>query len=197
VLIEQIDIVGLKASQAALDGRLDVLRLAVDAAVVHAGDRVDIPAEFGGNLNLRAERPERFADHLLIDEGAVRFRRVEEVDAALDRLTDKRDHLGPIPKQARFAVAHASEGEGRHFKSAASELSFLHRGLPRSGPSRDSHLGANTVRTRCHRQHAPMTLAHQFSESPKRPTYQPRSAPPRRFTATCLGMLRDDLDLDA
>ena len=94
---------------------------------VHAGNGIDIPAKFGGNFDLIAERQERFADHLFIGERTIRFRGVKKIDAALDRLAYEGDHFRPIPKQSRLAVTHASKGEGRNFKSAAAELALLHR----------------------------------------------------------------------
>ena len=94
---------------------------------VHAGNGIDIPAKFGGNFDLIAERQERFADHLFIGERTIRFCSVKKIDAALDRLADEGDHFRPVPKQPRLAVTHASQGVGRDFKSAAAELTLLHR----------------------------------------------------------------------
>jgi hypothetical protein len=58
MLVKQIDMFGLEASQAALDSGLDMVGLAVDAAMVHAGISVDVPTGIGGDLHLVAERQE-------------------------------------------------------------------------------------------------------------------------------------------
>src|ERR1700754_129024 len=62
VLIEQIDMTRSQPLQATVDGAADVLGLAVDATVVDACISIDIPAEFGGDLYLVADRFESFAN---------------------------------------------------------------------------------------------------------------------------------------
>src|SRR5215472_7133302 len=93
---------------------------------MHACVGIDIPAEFSGNSDLLAEGRESLANHFLIGERTVRFRGVEKIDAALDGLADEGDHLRPVAQQPRLAITHASEGEGRDFKSTTAELAFLH-----------------------------------------------------------------------
>ena len=129
MLVEEIDIVGLEASQAAFDSFPDMGRLAVDAAMVHAGVGVDVPTELGGDLDLVAERHEGFAHHHLVRERTIGLGGVEEIDAALDRLADEGDHLRPILKFAGLAIAHAAQREGRHFETAVTELALLHHDL--------------------------------------------------------------------
>ena len=58
VLVEEVDTVGPQPPEAALDGAPDLVRLAVDAAAMHARLRVDVPAELGGDLHLVAHRRE-------------------------------------------------------------------------------------------------------------------------------------------
>ena len=68
----------------------DALGTAGDSAVL-ARLGIDVEAELGGDHDPVAHRPKRFADHLLVDEGAVDLGRVEEGDAALDRGADQPD----------------------------------------------------------------------------------------------------------
>src|SRR5689334_21820588 len=129
MLVEQIDVIGLQASQAAIHSRPDMGRLTVDAALVHARIGVDVPTELGSNLHLIAERQESLAHHLLVRQWTVGLGGVEEVDAALDRFADEADHLGPILKFPGFAIAHAAQRESRYFETAVAELSLLHHTL--------------------------------------------------------------------
>src|SRR4051794_23768692 len=130
MLIEQIDVVGLEPFQAAFDGGPDMGWLAVDAAMVHAGVRVDVPAKLGGDLDLVAQRLEGLAHHRLIRQGTIGFGGVEEIDAALYRLANEGDHLRPILNFTRFAISHAAQRECRHFKAACTQLSLVHHYLP-------------------------------------------------------------------
>ncbi len=77
MLIEEVDDIGLEPLQRSLGDLPDVLRPAVEAALL-AGLRIDIEAEFGGDHDLLAEGRQRFADKLLVGERAVDFRGVEE-----------------------------------------------------------------------------------------------------------------------
>ena len=129
MLVEEIDIVGSEASQAAIDSFPDVGRLAVDATMVHARVGIDVPTELGGDLHLIAERHEGFAHHHLVRERAIRLCSVKEIDAALDRLANEGDHLRPILKFAGLAIAHAAQREGRYLETAVTEPALLHHDL--------------------------------------------------------------------
>ena len=88
---------------------------------------VELEPELGGDHHLAAERRERLAHQLLVGEGAVDFRRVEEGDAALDGRADQRDHLCLVGGRAvAEAHAHAAEPEGGDFQAAVSEFALLH-----------------------------------------------------------------------
>ena len=101
--------VGVQALQTAFDRPPNVVRPAVDAAVMGSGLGIDVPAEFGGDLHAVAHRRQRFADHLLVAERPIGFRGIEEVDAAVDRIANQRDHLCPVGNLACLAVAHAAQ----------------------------------------------------------------------------------------
>jgi hypothetical protein len=72
--------------------------------------------------NRSANRSKRFADEFLIGERPISFLRVEERDAALHRCADQGDHFAPLRRRATVIIqAHASEADGRDFKTAAPE----------------------------------------------------------------------------
>jgi len=68
----------------------DVRRSAVQPRLPATFER---EAELGGNHHLVANRAERFANDLFVRERPVRFGRVEERDAAIDRGADDADAL--------------------------------------------------------------------------------------------------------
>ena len=83
------------------------------------GRRVDIEGELGGDDDLIADRGQRLADELLVDERAVCLRGVEERHAPLDRLADERDHLAAVRGLAVVdAHAHAPQSESGHLQGA-------------------------------------------------------------------------------
>jgi hypothetical protein len=127
VLVEQIDAVGLQPLERGLGDLLDVLRPAVQAALL-ARIRIDIEAELGRDHDLLAHRRERLAHQLLVRERTVDFGGVEKRDAALDGRTDQRDSLLLIDwRTVAEAQSHAAEPDGRNFQSALSEFALLHR----------------------------------------------------------------------
>jgi len=56
---------------------------------------------------------ERLADKFLVDEGAIRFSRVEQCHAAVEGRADELDHLLLVGRRAiEGAHAHAAEAKG-------------------------------------------------------------------------------------
>jgi hypothetical protein len=125
MLIEKVDRFDLEPAKAALDGAPDLIGTAADPTKMVAGSLVDVPAEFGGDLDLIPQRRQRLADHLLIGPGVVNCGSVEEIDPALDRLTNERDHFRAILDFTGFAIAHAAECEGGDFEAAMTRLLVL------------------------------------------------------------------------
>jgi hypothetical protein len=78
VLIEQIDALHTQPAQRVLDRRPDVLRPAVQPGAAAA---VEGEPELGGDDRLLAHGSQSLADELLVAEGAVHLRGVEEGDA--------------------------------------------------------------------------------------------------------------------
>ena len=71
MLVEQIDVIGLQASQAAIHSGPDMGGLTVDATLVDARIGVDVPTELGGDLHLIVERKESLAHHLLVRQWTI------------------------------------------------------------------------------------------------------------------------------
>ena len=127
VLVVEVDVIGAKPLQAALDRLADLSRLAVGVATMLASLLIDIPAEFGGNDDLVAHAGEGFPDHLLVGPRAVGLGGIEEVHAALEGCVQQRDHFWPVGNVASLAVAHGAERQRRDFEALA-EFALLHDG---------------------------------------------------------------------
>jgi len=76
MLIVEVDAIGPKALQRALDHLLDVLRPAVEPCW-----SFKVEPEFRGDRDLVADRRERLSDKIFVGVGAVDLGRIEERDA--------------------------------------------------------------------------------------------------------------------
>src|SRR5436189_5295865 len=99
------------------------------------------------DLLAAGEVGERSADDLLARPVRVDVRRVEEVDARLDRPTDERPALilrerPEVVASLGDSVAHATETDGRDVETGGTELPVLHPCHPtvtrRRGPGPDT-----------------------------------------------------------
>ncbi len=108
VLVQEVDRLDAQALQRAIHGPANMLRAAADPMVL-ARLGIDVEAELGGDHHRVADRAERFADHLLVGEGPVDLRRVEEGHPALHGGADQGDTLvlGQFGRVAE-ADAHAA-----------------------------------------------------------------------------------------
>jgi hypothetical protein len=88
VLIEEIDPVGLEARKRRVGDLADVRGTAVQADRLLA---FELEPELGRDDDAIAHGSERFADEILVREGAVRFRGVEERDPRVHRRAEDRD----------------------------------------------------------------------------------------------------------
>jgi hypothetical protein len=86
VLIEEIDPIGPESRQGRLGHLPDMHGPAVQAVLFAV---FELESELGRNHDLIAHRAQRFAHELFVGEGAIRFRRIEERDAAYDSRTEK------------------------------------------------------------------------------------------------------------
>ena len=91
VLVEEVDDLDAEALERPFHRLADLFGPAVHSRHLAVDD---VEAELGGDHHPVADRPQRLADDLLVGEGAVDFRRVEEGDAALRRVADQLDRLG-------------------------------------------------------------------------------------------------------
>jgi hypothetical protein len=92
MLIKEIDVVRPEPSEGGLGDLPDVLGAAVHTTAA------DPEAELGGDDHPITDRGERLAHELLVDEGTVDLRSIEEGDAALYGRTHQRDHVASIRK---------------------------------------------------------------------------------------------------
>ncbi len=134
VLVEEIDPVGPQALQAGVGDLADRVGGAVETRGLTV---LEAEAELGGDDHLIADRLEGFTHPLLVREGPVDLRSVEEGDAHFVGGADHRHGLGPLDAFAVAEVeAHAAVAERGDFQASQCSLvhgSFLvHRGGLRS-----------------------------------------------------------------
>jgi hypothetical protein len=113
VLIVEVDGVDPEPAQGAVDDLLDDFRTAGDPPARLAFDRVDVPAELGGDHDLALVRGEGLADEFLVGVGAVDLGGIEEGDATVHRGADERDHLLPVGPIA-VPASHAHTAQPDH-----------------------------------------------------------------------------------
>lgn len=125
MLVEQIDIIGLQSAQGALDRLADRGRAAVGLGAELAAI-VEPEAELGGELHLIPPVAEGAAEKLLIGEGTIAFRAVEEVAAQLDGAMKSGDRLRLVRRPVRLAHAHAAEANGANPQALGAQLPLAH-----------------------------------------------------------------------
>src|SRR5262245_39772270 len=124
MLIEQIDPIGLQALQRGLGDLANVCRPAVQSGLLAV---LEPEPELRRDRDPVADRPERFADELLVREWPVHLGGVEESDPAVDSGTDDRDAVVAARRPSvAGADAHATEAQRRHLETASAQRSFLH-----------------------------------------------------------------------
>src|SRR5262245_65890888 len=128
--VVEIDDVDLKPRQRALARRADVLRPAV--AVVALSGRRSLHDETGlrRDHDLLSKSRDRAAHEDLVGVRSVGVRRVEMVDAQLDRPPDQPDALRVIDGffVIRPRKAHAAEADGIDETAGPGQRPSLHRG---------------------------------------------------------------------
>ena len=108
-----------------------ILGPARDPAARLALDRIDVPAELGGDDDLVPEGGQCLADQFLVDVRAVHLGGVEEGDAAVHGGADQRDHLLPVGLLAVAAGhAHAAQPDRRDLRAAGAECALVHGHAP-------------------------------------------------------------------
>ena len=118
MLIEQVDAVDLEPLERALDGLLDVLRPAIQAAPRPSIAAAEVEPELGGDHHLLAEGSKGFAHKLFVGERAIDFGGIKECDAAVHGGPQQRGHLLLVFGRAvAEAHAHAAQADGRDFQT--------------------------------------------------------------------------------
>jgi hypothetical protein len=78
---------------------------------------VIVEAELCGDHHFVADRRKRFTDEFLVDEGAIRLRRVKQGNATVMSGTDQLDHFALVGRRPiGRAHAHAAEAKSRDFE---------------------------------------------------------------------------------
>ena len=133
--------VDAEALQRRVAGGADVIGLAVDAEerpflAAHV-------AELRGQHDLVAPAADGAADEQLVRERAVHVRRVDEVDAELERTVDRRDRLALVGRAVELRHPHAAQAFGRDLKRrvAAAQRTPVHVSLLRCAFSTPGYPG--------------------------------------------------------
>jgi hypothetical protein len=129
VLVEQVDAVGPKTLQHALDDELDVRGLAVEARPALAGRLVDVPAELRRDHDLVAERRDGLAEDALALVRPVRLGTVEEGDAPIVRGAEDVDHVRAVRHRRLIATVHVlhADPDARDLELAQSATAHRRR----------------------------------------------------------------------
>src|SRR5262245_36869606 len=129
--VQVVKVDGLYAEpfETALDRLADVFGTAVNASnrgiVGIAHD-----AELGGQKHLIALPLDRATDQLFIGVGPVHVRRVQKIDAKLQRAVNGGDRFSIVTARVKLAHAHAAEADGRNLRAVSAKSSLLHMNPP-------------------------------------------------------------------
>ena len=113
MLVVEVDVVDGEAPQRRVAGCVDIVGPAVDPASARVVRIADDP-ELGRQHDLVAAVGDRFADEPFIGERPVDVGRVEQVDAELQRVLDRRDRLALVQASVKLRHPHATQPLGRH-----------------------------------------------------------------------------------
>ena len=91
VLVEHVDRIDAEAAKRPFGDAADVLGAAAELAR-NLLAVLEAPAKLGRDVHLVAVRVESVAGELLVGEGTIDLRGVEQCDAEVDRLVEQRDH---------------------------------------------------------------------------------------------------------
>src|SRR5437763_2954799 len=127
VLVVEVQAIGPEPLQGSVDRAAHVLGRAVcraDRGHVAGRRLIHAPRELCRDHVLVTVALDRAPDQLLVGQGPVQLRRVEEVDTELERALNRRDRLGLVGRAVEGGHPHASEPEGGDLER--SELASLH-----------------------------------------------------------------------
>ena len=128
VQVPEVDMVGLEEAQGLFEGAFRIFRRAIDAAL--AGFEIVFRAELGCDESLVAPVMEGGAELLLVDAHSVHLRRVEMIDAEIERGVEQVHGFGFVERLAvKGGHAHAAESDGVE-RSGFSDGATDHGGAP-------------------------------------------------------------------
>jgi hypothetical protein len=87
--------------------------------------RIEGEAELCGNHDILAHALEGLAKQLLVPEGTVGLRDIEDDDAALDRRMKQRDHRLGVPPRP-MGTGHVDAAEGGGFAATFAKSTLFH-----------------------------------------------------------------------
>src|SRR5262249_42614582 len=122
--VVEVDHVDAEPLEARIAGDRDIVGLSIDATALPAG-AADI-AELAGNQEFVTLAFDCLPDQLLVDAGRIGIRGVEQGDAEIDAVVDRRDRFDVIGHAVVCAHARAAEPDGR-YAQPLSQLAILHR----------------------------------------------------------------------
>ena len=123
MLIEEVNVICAKPSQATIDRRTDCLRPAVPLQA-NLFSSLDAKTKLGGNDYPVAPVLECAAEQVLVGERAIDLRGVEERASQLNGAMKRCNRLCLIRRTVRLAHAHASESDCGDFKSLTAKFAF-------------------------------------------------------------------------
>src|SRR6185437_4802082 len=124
MLIVEIDVIHAQTPQRCIARLPHVIRRAVDAKI-GTGFRAHVP-ELGREHYPVATIADRLSNELLVGEGSVHVRCVQQRYSELDRAMNRRDRFAVIMCAVEVAHSHAPESECGYFQAFTAKTSFLH-----------------------------------------------------------------------
>jgi hypothetical protein len=122
VLVIEVDDLDPEPLKARLARRADIVGIAAHAEKLAVGSAN--VAELGCQKHLVALAGDGPADQLLVPANAVHVGGIQERDAALDRVVDRRDRFFFAAAGVEFAHPHAAEPDRRYFGSVRPQSPF-------------------------------------------------------------------------
>src|SRR5215468_4014373 len=129
VQVVKVDGLHAESFETALDRLAGVFRSAINAS---DGGVVGIAhdAELGGQKHLITLPLDRATDQLFIGIWPVYIRRIQKIDAELQRAVNSCDGFSIVTIAVKFAHAHAAESDGRNLRAVSANAPPLHNMSP-------------------------------------------------------------------
>jgi hypothetical protein len=125
MLVVQVNVLQAEPAQRRVAGCEHVVGPPVDPARLGIVGVADDP-ELGGENHLVTAIGDRAADQQLIGVRAIDVRRVEEIDAEVERVVDGGDRLALIGRAVELRHAHGAQPFGRDRQSLCSQRAMFH-----------------------------------------------------------------------